>query len=113
MKKMLLMLALVGIAPVLWAQKTTESIKVWGNCGMCKNRIEKAAKAAGADKAEWNSDTDMLEVTYNAKKTSNDQIQQKIAEVGHDTEKYKASNEVYDKLPGCCHYDRKEEAKKE
>ena len=30
----------------------TETIKVWGNCGMCKTTIEKAAKSAGAKKAE-------------------------------------------------------------
>ncbi|MFA5818076.1 MAG: hypothetical protein WC854_02210 [Bacteroidales bacterium] len=29
------------------AQQKTESFKVWGNCGMCKNRIEKAAKTEG------------------------------------------------------------------
>ena len=33
-------------------------------------------------------------------------IQQKIAGLGHDTPKAKAKNEVYDKLPSCCKYDR-------
>ena len=35
----------------------TETIKVWGNCGMCKTTIEKAAKKAGATKATWNEDS--------------------------------------------------------
>ena len=31
-----------------------------------------------------------------------------IAKAGHDTDMHKASKEVYDKLPACCKYDRKE-----
>ena len=34
-----------------------DTIKVWGNCGMCKTKIEKAAKAAGASTANWNEET--------------------------------------------------------
>ncbi|MBK9486598.1 MAG: hypothetical protein IPO01_15855 [Chitinophagaceae bacterium] len=30
----------------------TETIKVWGNCGMCKTTIEKAAKKAGAKNSQ-------------------------------------------------------------
>jgi hypothetical protein len=26
--------------------------------------------------------------------------------VGHDTEKYRADDKAYAKLPGCCKYDR-------
>lgn len=33
----------------------TEIFKVWGNCGMCKARIEKAVKEEGATSADWNS----------------------------------------------------------
>jgi hypothetical protein len=32
-----------------------------------------------------------------------------IANSGHDTKMHKASDEVYDKLPGCCKYERMEE----
>ena len=35
-----------------------------------------------------------------------DALEKKLASVGHDTEKYKAENKVYDGLPGCCKYDR-------
>lgn len=91
----------------LLAQEKSDSIKVWGNCGMCKSRIEKAAKAEGATEAFWNKETKMLSVTYDASKTSNDAIQKKVASVGHDTEKFMADDKVYSKLPGCCLYDRK------
>lgn len=35
-----------------------------------------------------------------------DDIQKAIAKVGHDAGKHKASDEVYDRLPGCCKYER-------
>ena len=44
---------------------------------------------------------------------SNYDIQKKIAEVGHDTEKYSADDKVYENLPGCCHYKRKKELLKD
>jgi copper chaperone CopZ len=84
----------------------TESIKVWGACGMCKDRIEKTVKAEGATSASWDSKTQLLAVTYDASKTNTDALSKKLASVGHDTEKYKAPDDVYAKLPGCCHYER-------
>lgn len=96
----------------LFAQEKTDSFTVFGNCGMCKSRIEKAAKAEGATAAIWNKDTKIMTVTYDASKTSNEAIQKKIAAVGHDTEQFTAPEKVYEKLPGCCLYERKSETKK-
>jgi mercuric ion binding protein len=93
--------------PQGFAQSLTDTVKVWGNCGMCRQHIEKAAKKAGADKANWNMDTKILVVSYNAQKTSNDEIQKKIAAAGYDTEKYMADEKAYKKLDECCQYDRK------
>jgi hypothetical protein len=87
-------------------QQKTESFKVWGACGMCKDRIEKTVKTEGATIAEWDNKTMMLKVTYDPAKTSVDAFGKKLASVGHDTEKYKAPDEVYSKLPACCHYTR-------
>lgn len=84
----------------------TETFKVWGKCDMCKARIEKTASAEGATAASWDAKTQMLTVTYDPAKTGKDALSKKLAAVGHDTEKYKAKDEVYDKLPACCHYDR-------
>ena len=83
---------------------TTDTIKVLGSCGMCKTRIEKAAKVEGVSKAEWNQKTNMLTLTYDSSKVKSDDIQKKIAAVGHDTPKYKADTKVYNALPGCCKY---------
>ena len=85
----------------------TETIKVSGNCGMCKDRIEAAAKVDGVTKADWNKDTKLLTLVYNPAMVKSDDVQKKVAAVGHDTEKFKAQDAVYAKLPGCCKYDRK------
>ena len=84
----------------------TETFKVWGECDMCKTRIEKTVKAEGVTVADWNDKTDMLTVTFDSNKTNVDALSKKLASVGHDTEKYKAPDNVYAKLPGCCHYER-------
>lgn len=91
------------------AQSTVkkETIKVWGNCGMCKKNIEKAAKSAGATAASWNEDSKQLKLTYNTSKTSGDKIQQAIAAAGYDTQDKTAGDEAYSNLHGCCQYDRK------
>lgn len=109
MKKVLsllfVMTTLLGVSKVT-AQSKTESFKVFGNCGMCKKRVEKALAVDGIAKADWNVETKMMTVTYDTAKISNEAIQKKIAAVGHDTEKEKAADAVYNKLPGCCQYDR-------
>ncbi|MBA4411261.1 MAG: ATPase [Odoribacter sp.] len=89
------------------AKAKTESIKVWGECNMCKTRIEKAAKIEGVTKASWDTETKMLSLVYDPSKTNSDDVQKKIAAVGHDTEKFKADDKAYAKLDDCCKYDRK------
>jgi mercuric ion binding protein len=84
----------------------TETIKVWGNCDLCKARIEKAVKIEGVTSADWSTKTKLLTVTFDPSKTSKDALNKKLALVGHDTEKYKATGEVYASLPGCCQYER-------
>jgi copper chaperone CopZ len=90
---------------VVFAGNKTEKVEVKGNCGMCEKRIEKAALAVdGVSKADWSKETKKLEVVYDDAKTNVDKIEVAVAKVGHDTEKHKASDEVYSKLPGCCLY---------
>jgi len=38
--------------------------------------------------------------------------EKRIKKAGHDTPHFKATNEVYKELPGCCHYDRKKDEEK-
>lgn len=95
-------------ASSVFAQEKTDTITVSGECGMCKSRIQKALKLEGISSAIWDTETKLLTVTYSSDKLSNDDIQKKVAAVGHDTEKYEAEDVVYNKLPGCCKYERKE-----
>ena len=82
----------------------TANIKVFGNCGMCKERIETALDHPGIKTATWDTKTKNLEVVYNSKKISEQQIHEIIASAGHDTEKVKAKDDVYAQLPFCCLY---------
>lgn len=87
--------------------KKTESFKVWGNCGMCESTIEGAFKEVeSVEKADWDKDTKMIEVTYSPHSITLDEIKKKIADVGYDTKEYRATEEVYNNLPGCCQYER-------
>lgn len=90
-----------------FAGEKIEKFKVYGNCGTCEQRIEKAAKSVeGVTKADWNEETKMMEVAFDDSKTDVHKVHMAIAKVGHDTEMHKATDEAYDKLPGCCKYDR-------
>lgn len=83
-------------------------IEVNGNCEMCKKRIEKAAfSVKGVKSADWHIDDHMLHLIINEEKCSVTDVKQAIIKVGHDTEDLKATKEDYDKLHGCCMYERK------
>ena len=102
----LLMLLALGFS--VFAQNAkTEKFEVKGNCGMCETRIEKAANSVdGVKSADWDKETKMIKVTFDPGKTDLHKIHMAIAKAGHDTDMHKASDEVYDKLPACCKYDR-------
>ncbi|HCE58649.1 MAG TPA: ATPase [Prolixibacteraceae bacterium] len=104
-------LFVIGAASVFAGNKK-EKIEVKGNCGMCETRIEKAVKAVdGVSKADWSKETKVLEVTFDDAKTSTYKIEMAVAKAGHDTQHHKAADDVYNKLPGCCKYERAEQKK--
>lgn len=95
---------------MVFAADRTEKFKVKGNCGMCEKRIEKAALSVdGVSKADWNEETKKMVVVFDDSKTDVHKVHMAIAKAGHDTEMHKAKDEVYNKLPDCCKYDRAEE----
>lgn len=85
----------------------TESVKIYGNCDICKSTIEKAGNLKKIAKVDWNKDTKMATLTYDAKKTNQDEILKRIALSGYDNEKFLAPDNVYAKLLECCQYERK------
>jgi len=89
------------------AHYETTTFKVSGNCEMCKSRIEAALKKnTGVQSANWDVKTKTVTVVYNPHTVSVDQLQQLVADGGHDTEKFKATDAAYKGLPGCCKYKR-------
>lgn len=84
----------------------TESVKIYGNCGMCETNIEKAGNIKKIANVDWNQDTQMATLTYDATKTNQDEILKRIALVGYDSDKFLAPDDVYNNLHGCCQYDR-------
>lgn len=107
-----LLLGMMLMGLVAQAKEQTVSFRVYGNCGMCKARIEKAAKTEGVISAKWDKESQMIQVTFEDTKTSEEKIQKQIAAVGHDTEKFQAKDKVYNALPGCCLYERKKAGEK-
>lgn len=84
----------------------TETVKIYGNCGMCKTTIEKAGNLKKVASVDWNKDTKMATLTYDAKKTNQDKILKRIALAGYDSDTFLAPDDVYANLHGCCQYDR-------
>jgi len=83
----------------------TETFTVYGNCGMCKKTIEGSLKkATGVSEATWDIESGEMKVSYDSKNISIDDIKQKIADVGYDTDTHRAKVDVYNMLPGCCQY---------
>jgi len=86
--------------------KETKTIEfqVSGVCGMCETRIENGATIKGVKQVDYDRETGKLKVIYRVDKITEEEIHAAVAEVGHDTEKVKATDEAYAKLPGCCAY---------
>ncbi len=99
-------LALISSLVIYAQEKSIKDleIKVFGNCNMCKNRIEGVLKIKEVKIAKWDKKSKMLRLAFDEKKITLDSLQKRIAAVGHDTEKFKAPDDVYKKLPACCLY---------
>lgn len=84
----------------------TDTVKIYGNCGMCKKTIEKAGNLENIAKVNWNKDTKMATISYDSSKTTLDEILQRIANAGYDSDAFTAPDDVYNNLHGCCQYER-------
>ena len=83
-----------------------ETIHIYGNCSICKKTIESAANVKDIVKVEWNKDTKMAVLTYDEKKTNQEEILKRIGLAGYDSDKFLAPDNVYAKLETCCQYER-------
>jgi copper chaperone CopZ len=114
MKKIIMLMFVLFLGFQMQAQEkknknAKHTIEVNGNCDMCKKRIEKAARSVhGVKVAVWHQDHHDVHLTIDETKCSLDDVHQAIAKAGHDTDKVKADDAVYEKLHACCLYERKE-----
>lgn len=106
MKKIIVFLVLItGFNLQAQNKNAKANIEVDGVCFMCKMRIEKAAiKTKGVKSAVWDIKTHQLSLIYDDGKTNLTSISENIAAVGHDTKKFKATDEAYNSVDPCCKY---------
>ena len=101
-----LMVSLTAFSTQIQNAKT-KKVKIYGNCGMCEKNIEKAGNLEKIASVDWDKNTKMATITYDAKKTNQDEILKRIGLAGYDSDKFLAPDNVYAKLETCCQYERK------
>lgn len=84
----------------------SDTFTVYGNCGMCKRTIEKSASIKGVKSVDWSVESNLISITYDASVVNLETIKKATALSGYDTVDCRATNEAYNKLHGCCQYER-------
>jgi len=108
---MTILIALTGCVSNKIKNSVTQTATVKGNCGMCKNNIERAGTEAKISLVKWSAEEQLATITYNPQKTTKSKILRKIADAGYSNELFEADLETYSKLPNCCQYSRKQSEK--
>ena len=100
-----LLLAAAALAAIsAQAQKAELTFGVSALCGMCEQRIEAAYDQKGIVAADYNLETKQLHVVFKTKKWNEESLHKLATGVGHDTDKYKSTDEAYANMHGCCKY---------
>ena len=103
----LLCCMIFSIAVFAKGESKTETFKVYGNCGMCKETIESALKKKdGILSKNWDKEKQEITVIYDPAKITVQKIGEKIASAGYDNQYAKAKDESYNNLHKCCQYER-------
>lgn len=103
--RLLMFLCLLAMSCVTWAQGSLKcEFTVKGCCPMCEDRIVAALDVPGVRAAEWDQFEEKAMVVYKPKKISEERIQQLVADAGHDTDLFTATDEAYNGLAACCLY---------
>lgn len=89
----------------------TETVKIYGNCAMCKATIEKSGNIKNVAMVSWDKNSKIATLTYDSSKTNGQEILKRIANAGYDSESFYAPDDVYAKLPSCCQYKRNKATK--
>ena len=102
--RFLLIVALAISAISAQAQKAELTFGVSGLCGMCEDRIESAFDQKGIVAADYDLEQKTIRVVYKTKKWDEESLHKLATVIGHDTDKYKATDEAYANIHGCCKY---------
>jgi len=105
-----IIMLLIGLTTLAQEKKNKNAkytIEVNGNCEMCQKRIQKAAMSvSGVKMASWDISSGELKLLLNEEKCNIKDVEKAVAKAGHDTKNVKATSDDYDKLHGCCQYER-------
>ena len=104
MTRFLLLVVVALTAVSAQAQKAELTFGVSGLCGMCEDRIEAAFDQKGIVAADYDLEKKTIHVVYKTKKWDEERLHKLATGVGHDTDKYKADDELYANIHGCCKY---------
>lgn len=98
--------ALVKLGYNTQVMGTPTTFGVKGNCGICKEKIETAAKSVdGVNIASWNANKQQITIALNSN-TDINTVHKAIAKIGYDTDLIKTDEETYKNLHHCCKYER-------
>ena len=105
MIKYILISVLISLSTIDQNSNAKANFRVDGVCMMCKSRIETTTiKLKGVKVSKWDMNTSQISLIYNEKKIKLKDIHKSIAEIGHDTEKVRATDKAYNSLDPCCKY---------
>ena len=105
MIKYILISVLISLSTIDQNSNAKANFRVDGVCMMCKSRIETTTiKLKGVKASKWDMNTSQISLIYNEKKIKLNDIHRSIAEIGHDTEKVRATEKAYNSLDPCCKY---------
>lgn len=107
--KVIMMILMILSVTLGWSQlknQKTETVKIYGNCGMCENTIEKAGNMKNRSNVAWDKETKMATILYDSLKTSKEEILKRVALAGYDSDTFLAPDDTYSNLPSCCQYER-------
>lgn len=100
MKQFILFLA-ITFAGKIYAQEA--KIQTSAECGTCKQRLEEVLNyTKGVKFAELNISDKTLNVHFNPKKITLEEIKKIISETGYDADEVKANPKSVEELPTCC-----------
>lgn len=103
MKKLLILIVLLGASFIAKADTDTLIVESTVICNMCKSKIEDNIKfEKGVRYVEVNLEDKTVMVIYNADRTTPENIKIAITELGYAADDIPADDEAYEELPNCC-----------